>query len=77
MFHSKRSYWRKLDNAAKLFPATSNKKDTRVFRFYCIMKEDVKEEILQQAVEKALEKYPLFLSVMRKGLFWHYWKRVI
>ena len=72
MFHSKRSYWRKLDNAAKLFPATSNKKDTRVFRFYCIMKEDVKEEILQQAVEKALEKYPLFLSVMRKGLFWHY-----
>ena len=26
MFHSKRSYWRKLDNAAKLFPATSNKK---------------------------------------------------
>ena len=72
MFHSKRSYWRKLDNAAKLFPATSNKKDTRVFRFYCIMKEDVREEILQQAVEKALEKYPLFLSVMRKGLFWHY-----
>lgn len=71
MFHSKRSYWRKLDNAAKLFPATSNKKDTRVFRFYCIMKEDVREEILQQAVEKALEKYPLFLSVMRKGLFWH------
>ena len=45
MFHSKRSYWRKLDNAAKLFPATSNKKDTRVFRFYCIMKEDVKEEM--------------------------------
>ena len=71
MFHSK-SYWRKLDNAAKLFPATSNKKDTRVFRFYCIMKEDVREEILQQALEKALEKYPLFLSVMRKGLFWHY-----
>ena len=46
MFHSKRSYWRKLDNAAKLFPATSNKKDTRVFRFYCIMKEDVKEETM-------------------------------
>lgn len=72
MFQSKGAYWRKLDNAAKLFSATSNKRDTRVFRFYCILKEEIQQEILQEAVEKSLEKYPVFLSVMRKGLFWHY-----
>lgn len=65
-------HWRKLDNAAKLFPAASSKKDTRVFRFFCELKEDVKEEVLQQALDKTLEKYPIYLSVMRKGLFWHY-----
>ena len=67
-----RAYWRKLDNAAKLFSATSNKKDTRVFRFYCVLKEEVDQERLQEALDKTLVTYPVFLSVMRKGLFWHY-----
>lgn len=72
MQQSKGAYWRKLDNAAKLFSAASNKRDTRVFRFYCELKEDIIEEKLQEALDRTLEKYPIFLSVMRKGLFWHY-----
>ena len=64
-------HWRRLDNAAKLFPAASSKRDTRVFRFYCELKEDIQQEILQKAVDRTLEKYPIFLSVLRKGLFWH------
>lgn len=72
MFEQKRAYWRSLDNAAKLFSAASSPKDTRVFRFYCELKEEVKEEILQEALNQTIQKYPLFLSVMRKGLFWHY-----
>ena len=44
MFEQKRAYWRSLDNAAKLFSAASSPKDTRVFRFYCELKEEVKEE---------------------------------
>ena len=35
--HSSR--WRKLDNAAQAFPAATGKKDTRVFRFYCQLKD--------------------------------------
>ena len=35
-------------------------------------KEEVKEEILQEALNQTIQKYPVFLSVMRKGLFWHY-----
>ena len=72
MFEQKRAYWRSLDNAAKLFSAASRPKDTRVFRFYCELKEEVKEEILQEALNQTIQKYPVFLSVMRKGLFWHY-----
>lgn len=68
----KRASWRRLDNAAKIFPATSNRKDTRVFRFYCEIKEAVDGIILQQALDKTVEKYPVYLSVMRKGLFWYY-----
>ena len=72
MGESKGSRWRKMDNAAKLFSAASNKKDTRVFRFYCELKEDIVEETLQTALDRTVEKYPSFLSIMRKGLFWHY-----
>ena len=35
--------WRKLDNAALAFPAVTGKNDTRVFRFYCELKEEIKE----------------------------------
>ena len=72
MQKKKRSQWRKLDNAAQAFPAATGKKDTRVFRLYCELKEDVIEEVLQKAVECTLEKYPLYCSVLRKGLFWFY-----
>lgn len=61
-----------MDNAAKLFSATSNKRDTRVFRFYCVLKEEIDPACLQEALDKTMLVYPLFLSVMRKGLFWHY-----
>ena len=72
MFQQRRAYWRNLDNAAKMFSAASSPKDTRVFRFYCVLKEKIDEKILQTALNQTIQKYPVFLSVMRKGLFWHY-----
>lgn len=72
MFEQNRAYWRNLDNAAKMFSAASSPKDTRVFRFYCVLKEDVDGALLQAAVNETIRKYPVFLSRMRKGLFWHY-----
>lgn len=68
----KKAHWRKLDNAAKLYSAASNKKDTRVFRFYCELKEQVQSELLQEALDQTLETFPTFLMILRKGLFWHY-----
>ena len=56
--HSSR--WRKLDNAAQAFPAATGKKDTRVFRFYCQLKEDIQADLLQKALEQTMEHYPVF-----------------
>lgn len=69
---TERAHWRKLDTAAKIFPSTSSRKDTRVFRFYCVLKETIDGESLQKALDHTLEKYPVFLSVIRKGVFWYY-----
>ena len=64
--------WRKLDNAAQAFPAATGKKDSRVFRFYCMLREEIDRDRLQAALDGTLEKYPLFRSVLRKGVFWFY-----
>lgn len=69
------SRWRKLDNAALVFPAVTGKNDTRVFRVYCRLKETVEPEILQKALDITMEKYPLYQAVLRKGLFWYYLER--
>jgi len=68
----KQKKWYKLDNAAKIFPPTSSKNDSKVFRFACELYEDIDEEVLQEALNKTLEEYPLFLSSLKKGLFWYY-----
>lgn len=69
------SKWRKLDNAALAFPLVTGKNDSRVFRFYCQLKEEVDPDILQKALDQTMEKYPLFQAVLRKGLFWFYLER--
>ena len=68
----KRNWWRKLDNAAKVFPSTVKKSDTRVFRFSAFLKEDIEPTALQAAVDAAVTEFPIFLSVMRRGVFWYY-----
>jgi NRPS condensation-like uncharacterized protein len=66
------SEWRKLDNAALAFPAAAGSGDTRVFRFYSQLKEEIDQEALQTALDLTMERYPLFRAVLRKGLFWYY-----
>lgn len=75
MFSTKKIHWRKLDNAAKIFPAVSNRRDTRVFRFYCECTDPVEELALQKALDKTIDTYPLFQTVLRKGLFWFYMEK--
>lgn len=72
MKSSKTAGWSRLDNAAKIFPSTSSKTDTSVFRFYCELLEPVQPELLQKALEQTLVDFPRFGDVLRKGAFWYY-----
>lgn len=64
--------WRKLDNSAKIFPVSTGKKYSTVFRISSVLKEDINPDILKCAVEKVLEKFLLFKVRMRAGFFWYY-----
>lgn len=66
------SNWFKLDNAAKIFPSTSSKKDPKVFRFACELTEEIDGMILQQALFETIKLFPNFLVVLKSGFFWHY-----
>ncbi|MGN1090611.1 MAG: hypothetical protein ACI4Q6_09455, partial [Huintestinicola sp.] len=68
----KAAAWSRLDNAAKLFPSTVEKSDTRVFRFSCELSEKVDPEILQTATRNAAASYPNFNVILKKGFFWYY-----
>ena len=64
--------WSTLDNAAKIFPPTSSKRDTKVFRFSCELTDNIDPVVLQSALGKALLRFPFYSSVLKKGLFWYY-----
>lgn len=67
--------WYKLDNAAKLFPAVSTVTATNVFRITCRLYEPVSGELLQKAVEQALDETHSFKVRLRKGIFWYYFEQ--
>lgn len=67
-----RSRWAHLDTAAKIFPCTSGRRDTKVFRFVCELTEPVDPERLQEALEHTLDSFPGFRMVLKRGLFWYY-----
>lgn len=68
----KNKKWYRLDNAAKIFPPNISKRDPKVFRFACELYDDVDKIVLQNALNKSLEEYPVFLSSLKRGLFWYY-----
>ncbi|MCL1916712.1 MAG: hypothetical protein FWG14_00095 [Peptococcaceae bacterium] len=64
--------WYKLDNAAKIFPPTSSKSDTKVFRFSCELREAVDEKLLQSALDRTMDDFPSFRCILKNGMFWYY-----
>lgn len=64
--------WWTLDNAAKIFPSTSSSHNSKVFRFVCELQEPVDPAVLQTALDKTIERFPMYRSVMKRGWFWYY-----
>ncbi|GHU38558.1 hypothetical protein FACS1894190_00360 [Spirochaetia bacterium] len=64
--------WLRLDTAAKLYPATTTKQESMVFRLVCELNETVDCGILQNALDTSLQSFPFYRSVLRHGIFWFY-----
>ncbi len=57
---------------ALIFPAAVGGSDTQVFRISCELYEPVDPAVLQTALEQTVEAFPLYRSVLKRGLFWYY-----
>lgn len=68
----KKRIWLRLDNAAKIFPASMRPTWSNVFRLSVTLKEKVEPEILSRAVERAAKRFPSICVRLGKGLFWYY-----
>lgn len=67
--------WYKVDNVAKVFLATHNKRDTRSMRVSTTLTEQVNGDSLQKALDKTIKECPQFQIRIRRGIFWHYMEK--
>lgn len=68
-FH--KNSWRKLDNTAKIF-SLDDKRNTNIFRYSVLLKENVDTNILKEALSLSLEDFPDFKVKIGMGFFWNY-----
>lgn len=66
--------WDKLDNTAHLFPVIAGEEMTNVYRISVVLKEEIQQNLLQQALDIMLPKFELFNVRLRQGVFWYYFE---
>ncbi|MCM1125338.1 MAG: alcohol acetyltransferase [Lachnospiraceae bacterium] len=64
--------WYKLDLSAIVYPTLQRRDFSSVYRLSVVLKEPVRPDILQQAVDLALKRFPTYKTAIHKGLFWRY-----
>ena len=64
--------WYKLDLSAIVYPTLQRRDFSSVYRLSVVLKEPINPDILQQAVDIALKRFPTYKTAIRKGLFWRY-----
>lgn len=62
---------RNLDDQAKIFSLSYNKKDTSIFRISITFVNNIEEKYLNQAVERTLKTFKDFKVKLTKNLFWN------
>ncbi len=72
MARTARKQWYRLDNAAKLYPAIATSRWSSTFRISAVLKEAVLPDVLRQAAQRVLPRFPSMAVCMRHGIFWYY-----
>lgn len=71
-YTTKRTSWYKLDLSANVYPTLQRKNFSSVYRISVTLKEPIQPDLLQQAVDRTLPRFPTFKTALRRGLFWRY-----
>lgn len=66
------SGWFELDNSAKIYPAVRTRDWAAMFRVSVTLTEEIRTEVLQQALEDTVRRIPTFRLALHKGVFWFY-----
>ena len=64
--------WYKLDLSAIVYPTLQRRDFSSVYRLSVLLKEEVNPELLQQALDVTLPRFPTYKAAIRRGLFWRY-----
>ncbi|HZJ78812.1 MAG TPA: hypothetical protein VFD52_08450 [Clostridia bacterium] len=65
-----------LDNAATIYPAARTRNGNNTYRLAIVFKDEIKPEVLQQAVDDFYNRLPHYFVRLRTGAFWYYFERV-
>ena len=73
---AKKRIWLRLDNAAKIFPASMRSTWSNVFRVSVDFSESVDPDALSRAVKRAARRFPSISVRLGQGLFWYYLEEI-
>lgn len=68
--------WMKLDNAAKIYPAAKRRDWSNIFRLSVTLDSPVDPDILQQALERTIRRFPSIAVRVRRAVFWYYLEEI-
>lgn len=69
---ARKDVWYKLDLSAIVYPTLQRSDFSSVYRLSVVLKEAIDPELLQQALDMTLPRFPTYKVAIRKGLFWRY-----
>lgn len=70
--NDEKSFWLKLDNAAKIFPAQNTNYWSNSFRVCYVLKEKIDPVILDKALVSIMPRFACYDVMIRHGFFWFY-----
>jgi len=66
------SKWYALDNSSKIFPSTTADNRRNTFFICAVLKEKIEQDIMEQAINEVLLRFPSFKVKLKRGIFWYY-----
>lgn len=67
-----RNTWYRLDLSGLVYPTLQRRTFSNVYRVSITLTEEIRPDVLQQALDMTLPRFPAYKVAMRTGLFWRY-----